>query len=62
MELLQEIVRWALITASLFALVYLLSRVQMKGWLKEIDHKLGKQFSEYINNKKSKENDSNKTE
>jgi hypothetical protein len=42
-------------------LFYLLSRIQMKAWIQEIDLHFGKKFTNFINNKNKKEND-NETE
>jgi hypothetical protein len=51
----------AIIIIAIFvtAWVYLLGRITMKAWLKEIDYFLGKKFTEYITNKKEKKDGNN---
>jgi hypothetical protein len=41
---------------------YIVGRAFTKGFLKELDLFLAKKFTEYINNKKKKENDNEKKE
>jgi hypothetical protein len=49
-----------LIALLVTAWVYILGRVTMKAWLKEIDYFLGKKFVDYINTKKEKKDGNNK--
>ena len=53
MRMFLVVIFYALIIGGYLAiLVYYLSRIQMKGWLKQLDLHLGKKFINYINNKK----------
>jgi hypothetical protein len=45
---------------ALSGLVYFLSRVQMRAWLHEADHFLGKQLTNYINSKKENKDEKQK--
>lgn len=58
----KEILMYSIIGIVCLVLVYLLSRIQMKGWLHEIDNEVGKKFTDTINNNKLKREKDEKTE
>lgn len=55
----ETILKYALIICGSGIGLYIMSRIQMKAWIDEIDLKLGNSLKQFINyNKKKQENDS----